>query len=72
MLILLLYDGQKSVLRNGGKMKIKLKTITKRDEGVTYKFKRGVAVIPDTYFQGRAMTITLKEFNEFKRTGDIK
>ena len=53
-------------------MKIKLKTITKRHDGETYKFKREVAVIPDTYFCGRPMTITLKEFNEFKRTGDIK
>lgn len=53
-------------------MKLKLKTITKRHDGETYKFRRGVAAIPGTYFQGRPMTITLKEFNEFKRTGDIK
>ena len=53
-------------------MKLKLKTIKKWHDGELYKFVRGVAIIPNTYFCGKPMLITLKEFNEFKKTGDIK
>ena len=53
-------------------MKIKLATVKKWHDGEVYKFIRGVAVIPNTYFQGKPATITLKEFMEFKKTVDIK
>ena len=46
------------------KLKLKRKPIIKRHGKDIYKFINGVAVVPGSYFRGRPMTITLKEFNE--------
>ena len=45
-------------------MKLKPRTVTKRCEaGEMYKFKRGVATVPNFWMHRKPVLITLKEFN---------
>lgn len=45
------------------KLKRKLKTIYKKNEGETYIFKNGVAKVPGVTWKGKPVMITIKEFN---------
>jgi len=46
------------------KLKRKIRTVIKKDEGEVYTFRNGVAKVPGCRFGGKPMLITMKEFKE--------
>ena len=47
------------------KLKRKIKTkILRCNDGETYVFRNGIAIVKGAYFQGKEMYITIHEFNE--------
>jgi len=57
-------------------MKLKRKSgmVMKKHDGETYIFKNGVAKVPGMVNKNtrKRLTITLKEFNEFAKTGELQ
>jgi hypothetical protein len=49
------------------KIKRRTRNIIKTYDGERYLFKNGIAVVPGCRFQGKPMTITIKEFNELSQ-----
>ena len=47
------------------KFKRKTRKIIKGNEGDTYIFKNGVAIVPGCFWKKKPMTVTIKEFNLF-------
>jgi hypothetical protein len=50
-----------------GKIKMNTRNIIKTYDGEKYFFRNMRAKVPGCYFQGKPMTITLKEFNELSQ-----
>lgn len=49
------------------KIKIGFEGMKKDTSGEIYRFKKGIAVVPNIKIKGRPVFITLKEFNEFNQ-----